>query len=88
MKKIRTEIEKFLEKKPKIKSTKKEIKIEKNIPKNLRNGIDKIEIKTNTLTIKTKNPSWRQEIIFLKKEILEKINKNFPNYGIEKIIIL
>tara|TARA_Y100000590_G_C14907945_1_gene708989 strand:+ start:265 stop:531 length:267 start_codon:yes stop_codon:yes gene_type:complete len=88
MKKIRTEIEKFLEKKPKIKNTKKEIKIEKSIPKNLRNGIDKIEIKTNTLTIKTKNPSWRQEIMFLKKEILEKINKKFPNYGIDKIIIL
>ena len=88
MKKIKTEIEKFLNKKPEIKITTKEIKIEKSIPRNLRNGIEKIQIKTKTLTIKTKTPSWRQEIIFLKKEILEKINKNFPNYGIEKIIIL
>ena len=60
----------------------------KIIPKKTQKGIEKITIKNTTIIIKTKSPSWRQEIEFMKKEIIKKIDKNFRNYGVNKITIL
>ena len=88
IKKLNLEIEKFLNKNPKIKQEKKALEIEKIIPKTIKKGIKTIQIKNTTIIIKTTTPSWRQEINFLKKEIIEKINKKARNYNIKKIIIL
>ena len=88
IKKLNNEINKYLDKNPKIKEAQKTTQIQKIIPKKLQKGIDEIIIKNTTIIIKTKSPSWRQEIEFFKKEIIKKIDKKFRNYRIEKITIL
>ena len=35
-----------------------------------------INIKKDTLLIKTTTPAWRNELLFQKKDILKKLNKN------------
>ena len=74
--------------KEEIKDEKTTTSIMKIIPKKTQKGIEKITIKNTTIIIKTKSPSWRQEIEFMKKEIIKKIDKNFRNYGVDKITIL
>ena len=92
MKTIKDEVKKYLqtntEVEKKINKTKKEQEIMKIIPKKFQKGIEKIEIKNNTIYIKTKTPSWRQEITLFKKEIIEIIPKKVRNYTSSKIIIL
>ena len=88
IKKLDNEINKYLNKNPKIKEAQKTTQIQKTIPEKLQKGIDEIIIKNRTIIIKTKSPSWRQEIEFFKKEIIKKIDKKFRNYRIEKITIL
>ena len=92
MKKLNTEIKKYLnqssERKTKINEKKYEKKVFEIIPKKIQKGIKEVEIKNQTIYIKTKTPSWRQETTVLKKEILEKIHKKVRNYTISKIIIL
>ena len=92
IKNIKKEIKKYIEKNPKIKTAQEEQKkitqIEKSIPSKLLKGIIEITIENKTLKIKTASPSWRQETLFFKKEIIEKINKKSRDYTIEKIIIL
>tara|TARA_B100001113_G_C20767926_1_gene473912 strand:- start:144 stop:413 length:270 start_codon:yes stop_codon:yes gene_type:complete len=88
IKELKNEIDRFVENHPQIKEEKKITSIMKIIPKQTQKGIEKITIKNRTIIIKTKSPSWRQDIEFIKKEIIKKIDKNFRNYGIEKITIL
>ena len=88
IKELDKEILKYINRNPKIKNYQKTEKIKKVIPKNLHKGIVEISIKTTQLIIKSKSPSWRQEISFLKKEIIKKIDKKVPNYGIKEIKVL
>ena len=92
IKNLKKEIKKYIEKNPAIKTAQEEQKkiaqIEKSIPRKLLKGITEITIENKTLKIKTASPSWRQETLFFKKEIIEKINKKARDYSIEKIIIL
>ena len=91
-KKIKEEIKKFLnnnkELKEKIKKIEEIDKIYASLPKKILKGINQIDIKNNNIIIKTNTPSWKQEIYFLKKEIMKKIDKNFRNYSDFKITIL
>ena len=88
IKKLQEEISKYVNKNPKIKEAQKTQKLQKVIPLKLQKGIEEITIKNTTIIIKTKSPSWRQEITFFKKEIIKEIDKNFRNYNINKITIL
>tara|TARA_B100000575_G_scaffold207746_1_gene169036 strand:+ start:314 stop:583 length:270 start_codon:yes stop_codon:yes gene_type:complete len=88
IKELDKEILKYINRNPKIKNYQKSEKIKKIIPKNLHRGIIEISIKSTQLIIKTKSPSWRQEISFLKKEIIKKIDKKVSNYGIKEIKVL
>jgi len=88
IKKLQEEINKYVNKNPKIKEAQKTQKLQKAIPLKLQKGIEEITIKNTTIIIKTKSPSWRQEITFFKKEIIKEIDKNFRNYNINKITIL
>ena len=92
IKNLKKEIKKYIEKNPEIKKAQEDQKkisqIEKSIPQKLLKGITEITIENKTLKIKTTSPSWRQETLFFKKEIIEKINKKSRDYTIEKIIIL
>ena len=88
IKELDKEILKYINRNPKIKNYQKSDKIKKIIPKNLHKGIIDISIKNTQLIIKTKSPSWRQEISFLKKEIIKKIDKKVSNYGIKEIKVL
>ena len=92
IKSLKKEIQKYISQKPEIKEAQeaqKNIKqIKEILPKKLLKGIKEITIEKKTLKIKTTSPSWRQETLFFKKEIIEKINKKSRNYTIEKIIIL
>ena len=92
IKNIKNEIEKLFSKNKTLqKGLEQNIKIKKvleSIPATLQKGITKITLKENTITIKTKTPSWRQEFLFFKKEIIKKIVKNYPNYNELKITIL
>jgi len=45
-----------------------------------------IKIQNRTLFIKCKNPTWKNELQYQKKEILKNINKEFKN--IKNIIII
>ena len=89
---IKQEIEKYLNKNPQIRKPLKENesieKINQCIPLKIKKGIKEIVLKNNKITIKTKTPSWRQEINFFKKEIIKKIHKKFRNYSEIKITIL
>ena len=91
-KQIKDEIEKYfnknVESNKKININKIEQEILKRLPEKINKGVREINIKNKILYIKTKTPSWRQEIQFLKKEIMKIIDKKSSNYGIEKIIIL
>ena len=88
IKELDKEILKYINRNPKIKNYQKTEKIKKVIPKNLHKGIVEISIKTTQLIIKSKSPSWRQEISFLKKEIIKKIDEKVSNYGIKEIKVL
>tara|TARA_B100001057_G_C22428478_1_gene786480 strand:- start:97 stop:366 length:270 start_codon:yes stop_codon:yes gene_type:complete len=88
IKELDKEILKYINRNSKIKNYQKTEKIKKIIPKNLHRGIIEISIKSTQLIIKTKSPSWRQEISFLKKEIIKKIDKKVSNYGIKEIKVL
>ena len=70
MKNIKTEIKKYLNEnidtQSKINKNRNEQKILDSLPKNLKKGIKDIEIKNQTIYIKTKTPSWRQETTILK----------------------
>ena len=91
-KKLKDEIKTFLENNTEVKEKIKQIenieKIYNCIPKKVLKGIKQIDIKSNNIIIKTNTPSWKQEIYFLKKEIMKKIDKNFRNYSDFKITIL
>ena len=91
-KKIKEEIERYFNKNKELsKGLYKENKAKAVlgcIPKNLQEGIKDVLIKEQQIIIKTTSPSWRQEINFLKKEIMIKIHKNFRNYSDSKITIL
>ena len=82
----------FFKNNPSAENALKEEKIIEDIysclPKKTTKGIKDIFLKNHTIIIKTTTPSWRQEIIFLKKEIIKKIHKNFRNYRDVKITIL
>ena len=43
------------------------------------------KIEHGVLTIKTKNPSWRQELLFTKHEIIEKLNCKLGKNTIREI---
>ena len=92
MKKLNIEIKKYFNKntqtKEGVNKNQEEQKILEIIPSKFKKGIKEIEIKKETLYIKTKSPSWRQETTVFKKEILEKVHKKVRNYTISKIIIL
>ena len=45
-------------------------------------------IEHGTLTVKTKNPVWRQELLFQKKEIIKKLNKKLKKNIIKEIRFL
>ncbi len=89
---IKEEIKKYLntnlETKNIIKQSQAQKEIMKCLPQNIIKGVKNIEVKNNTIIITTTSPSWRQEINFLKKEIMKKIHKNFRNYRDLKITIL
>jgi len=89
---LKKEIEKYIQTHPQIKeaidSEKISAEIIEKIDKKLLKGIKEITIKNETIIIKTKSPSWRQELAFFKKEIIEKIDKKSRNYNIKKITIL
>lgn len=44
------------------------------------------KIKNGKLNVSVENPVWRNELIFLKKEIIEKINKKFKEEIVKEII--
>ncbi|MFZ1081289.1 MAG: DUF721 domain-containing protein [Candidatus Kryptoniota bacterium] len=45
-------------------------------------------IENGTLYVKTKNGAWRNELIFMKPTILEKIKENYPGSGVENIFFI
>jgi len=92
IKKIKQEIKTYIEKNEDLKKglqkIEKEQEIFKIIPQKIKKGIKEIKIEKKSIKIITHSPSWRQELLFFKKEIIKKIDKKLPNYTIEKIIIL
>ena len=88
IKNLKNEIRKYVNKNSKIKEAQQAREIIGIFPKKTQKGIDDIIIKKRTIIIKTKSPSWRQEIEFIKKEIIKKIDKKFRNYSIDKITVL
>ena len=91
-KSLKKEIKSYIQKNPSHKKELENVTLEKEImkkiPEKIKKGIKEIKIEKESLKITTHSPSWRQETLFLKKEIMKKIHKNLPNYTIEKIIIL
>ena len=91
-KKLKDEIKTFLDNNTELKEKIKQIenieKVYTCMPNKILKGIKQIDIKDNNIIIKTNTPSWKQEIYFLKKEIMKKIDKNFRNYKDLKITIL
>ncbi len=92
IKNLKDEIKNYIQKnediKKELQKIKKEDEVFKIIPQKIKKGIKEIKIEKKTIKIITHSPSWRQEILFFKKEIIKKIDKFLPNYTIEKIIIL
>jgi len=88
IKDFKKELQKYINKNQELKEAWRQAEIEEILPKKIKPGIEKITIKEKMIIIKTKTPSWRQEIEVLKKEIIKKIDKKFRNYGIKKITIL
>ena len=88
IKSLKKEIKNYINKNKTLKQVDVQKKIEKTLPQKIKPGIEKITIKENIIIIKTKTPSWRQEINFFKKEIIKKIHKKFRNYSEIKITIL
>jgi len=92
IKKIKEEIKNYIKTNKEINKGLQKIKHEeeifKIIPEKIKKGIKEIKIEKESLKIITHSPSWRQEILFFKKEIMKKIGKNLANYTIKKIIIL
>ena len=43
------------------------------------------KVEHGILTVKTKNSSWRQELLFKKQEIIEKLNKSLGDNTIKEI---
>ena len=87
-KEIKAYIQKNISLKKEIENIALEKEIMKKIPQKIKKGIKEIKIEKESLKIITHSPSWRQETLFFKKEIMKKIHKNLANYTIEKIIIL
>ncbi len=44
-----------------------------------------LEVQNGTLVVKTKNPTWRNEIAFQKDEILMRLNDRLENFEIKDI---
>ena len=92
IKKIKEELKQYIETnkdfKKELQKYKEEEEFFKIIPEKIKKGIKEIRIEKESVKIITKSPSWRQEILFFKKEIIKKIDKKSPNYTIKKIIIL
>ena len=92
IKKIQEELKQYIKANKELQKgfqkTQKEEEIIKIIPEKIKKGIKEIRIEKESVKIITKSPSWRQEILFFKKEIIKKIDKKSPNYTIKKIIIL
>ena len=53
-----------------------ENKWEKVVGKKISEATKIIKVKNNTIYIKCKNPSWKNELQYQKEEILKKINKH------------
>ena len=92
LKKIKEELKQYIETnkdfKKELQKYKEEEEFFKIIPEKIKKGIKEIKIEKESIKIITKSPSWRQEILFFKIEIIKKIDKKSPNYTIKKIIIL
>ena len=92
IKKIKEEIKQYIKANKDlekgIQKTREIEEIFKIIPEKIKKGIKEIKIEKESIKIITQSPSWRQEILFFKKEIIKKIDKKSPNYTIKKIIIL
>ena len=92
IKNLKDEIKNYIQKnediKKELQKIKKEEEVFKIIPQKIKKGIKEIRVEKESLKIITRSPSWRQEILFFKKEIIKKIDKKSPNYTIKKIIIL
>ena len=91
-KSLKKEIKTYIQKNPTLKRELETINLEqeimKKIPPKIKKGIKEIKIEKESLKIITLSPSWRQETLFYKKEIMKKIHKNSANYTIKKITIL
>ena len=61
---------------------------EKITGKTIATATEPIKIEKKTLYIKCKNPTWRNEINFQKKEIIKKINTTTQKKTINKIILI
>tara|TARA_Y100001960_G_C14019504_1_gene515290 strand:+ start:215 stop:496 length:282 start_codon:yes stop_codon:yes gene_type:complete len=92
IKKIKKEIKSYIKANEELNKNfqkiKKEEEILKLIPKKIKKGIREIRVEKESLKIITHSPSWRQETLFFKKEIMKKIDKKLANYDIKKTIIL
>jgi len=58
------------------------------VGENVANNTSPESIEHGILTVKTKNPVWRQELLFQKKEIIKKINKRLKKNTIKEIRFL
>ena len=45
-------------------------------------------IENGTLYVKVKSGPWRNELIFMKPAILQKIKENYPDSGVENIFFI
>ena len=88
--KIKTPIQKYIQKTPKTKEGKMFLLIKKEwkkqTNKQTQNNVIVYDYKQNKLTLKTKNPTWRNEISIQKDTIKQKLLKN-PKIKIEKILV-
>ena len=88
--KIKTPIQKYLQKNPQKREGKMFLLIKKEWKKQTNKETQKnvivYDYKQNKLTLKTKNPTWRNEISMQKDTIKLKLLKN-PKIKIEKILV-
>jgi predicted nucleic acid-binding Zn ribbon protein len=47
-----------------------------------------VRIENGTLYVQAKNSAWRNELIFVKPAILNKIRDNYPDSGVEDIFFI
>jgi len=57
----------------------------KIVGKTISNKTEIISIKNGKITIKTKNPIWRNELTFQKEELLNRLKKEEPEINIKEI---